>query len=285
MDLTAGKPLSAAVLALLATSTALAQLGDEIPHASYYAAVQALYGGEYRVATRELGRETQHGVRAAQTRWVDSICYFAMYGEVLYHQGRNTEALGQFDQACQLILAYPNWLLQVRFQQNPRLDANRARRVPTWGRSQRTFVIGQFSNTEQVLVGDLDASKTVQQGGVFRTPMLWRVNVVEVMRMSALAIRRRNEILGPLAAQDPINKQLSAALSANNLAPANHWSWAWIDLLRGLAQEGAGKLDEADNLLGRSLVIDGQFDHPLTGVGLMEQGRIAAMQRGNRTTC
>src|SRR5436190_21747492 len=89
MDLTAGKPLSAAVLALLATSTALAQLGDEIPHASYYAAVQALYGGDYRVATRELARETQHGVRAGQTRWVDSICYFAMYGEVLYQQGRN----------------------------------------------------------------------------------------------------------------------------------------------------------------------------------------------------
>jgi hypothetical protein len=282
MDLTAGKPLAAAVLALLATSTALAQLGDEIPHASYYAAVQALYGGEYRVATRELGRETQHGVRAAQTRWVDSICYFAMYGEVLYHQGRNTEALGQFDQACQLILAYPNWLLQVRFQQNPRLDANRARRIPPWGRSQRTFVIGQFPTTEQVLVGDLDANKTLQQGGVFRTPMIWRVNVVEVVRMSALAIRRRNEILGPLAAQDPINKQLSAALSANNLAPANHWSGAWIDLLRGLAQEGAGKLDEADNLLGRSLVIDGQFDHPLTGVGLMEQGRIAAIRGDTR---
>src|SRR6185436_8201466 len=63
-----------------------------------------------------------------------------------------------------------------------------------------------------------------------------------------------------------------------NLAPANHWSVAWIDLLRGLAQEVAGKLDEADMLFGRSLVIDGQFDHPLTCVGLLGQGRIAAIK-------
>ena len=34
MDLTAGKPFAAIVLALLAASTAVAQLGDEIPHAS-----------------------------------------------------------------------------------------------------------------------------------------------------------------------------------------------------------------------------------------------------------
>ncbi len=282
MDLTAGKPLAAVVLALLAASTAVAQLGDEIPRASYYAAVQALYSGEYRTAARELGRETQRGIHTPQTRWIDSICYYAMFGEVLYHQGRNAEALAQFDQACQLLLAYPNWMLQVRFQQNPRPDANRARRAPPWGRSQRTFAFGQFSGTEQVLVGDLDAQRTIQQGGVFRAPMLWRVNVVEVVRMSALAIRRRNEILGPLATQDPINKQLSVALSAGNLSPANHWSAAWVDLLRGLAQSGTGKLDEADNLLGRSLVIDGQFDHPLTCVGLMEQGRIAAIRGDTR---
>jgi hypothetical protein len=282
MDLTAGKPLVALMLALLAASTATAQLGDAIPHSSYYAAVQALYSGDYRSASREFGGETRRAIHTPQSRWIDSICYYAMAGEVLYHQGRTADALAQFDQACEAFLAYPNWLLQVRFQQNLRPDAIRARRTVTWGHSDRTFVIGQFPATEQVLVGDLDASKTLQNGGVFRTPMLWRVNVIEVMRTTALAIRRRNEILGPLAAQDPISRQLSAALSAGNLAPPNHWSIAWIDLLRGLAQEGAGKLDEADMLLGRSLVIDAQFDHPLTGVGLLEQGRIAALRGDTR---
>jgi hypothetical protein len=74
---------------------------------------------------------------------------------------------------------------------------------------------------------------------------------------------------------------LSTALASNKLAPPNHWSNAWIDVLRGLAQVGMGKLDEADMLLGRALVVEGQFDHPLTCVALLEQGRIA-MTKGNQ---
>lgn len=269
-------------LALLAASSAVAQLGDEIPHASYYGAVEAFYAGQYRDAERELRRESQRGVRAAQTHWIDAICYHAMLGEVLYHECRNADALAEFDQACQMLLAYPNWLLQVKFQESQRADPNRLRRAPPWGQSSRTFVLGDFSRSEQVLVGDLDAGLAAQQGGVVRAPMFWRVNVVEIMRASALAIRRRNELLGPLGPQDPLSKQLSAVLSRGNLAPANHWSNAWIDVLRGLAQEGMGKLDEADMLLGRSLVADRQFDHPLTCIALLEQGRIAIARGDSR---
>lgn len=271
------------LLVMLAAGRTSAQLQDAIPHASYFAAAQAFYYGEYRSAERELRREAQHGVRAGQSRWIDSICYHAMLGEALFHEGRNAEALASFDEACQLFAAYPNWLLQVKFQtgpSGPRVDTNRARRVPPWGRSSRNFVLGQFPETEQVLIGDLDANRAFQQGGVVREPMFWRVNVVEIMRMTALAIQRRNEILGPIAPQDAISKQLSAVLTRTNLTQPNHWTIAWIDLLRGLAQEGMGKLDEADLLLNRSLIVNGQLDHPLTGVALLAQGRIAA-KRGD----
>src|SRR5436305_9542569 len=43
MDLKAGNAFAAIVLALLIAATAAAQLGDEIPHGSYYAAVRAVY--------------------------------------------------------------------------------------------------------------------------------------------------------------------------------------------------------------------------------------------------
>jgi hypothetical protein len=280
MGLTARKLAISAALALLATPSASAQLMDAVPHASYYIAVEEFYSGAYRQAERDIRRK--RGVRIGQTNWIDSICFHAILGEVLYQQGRNAEALAEFDQACQVFLAYPNWLLQVKYQSTIgaglRPDPNRSRRVPSWGQSSRTFVIGQFADTEQVLSGDLDAGRVAQQGGVVRVPMYWRVNVVEVLRTTALAIRRRNELLGPLAPNDPISKELSATLARGNLAPANHWSGAWIDLLRGLAQAGMGKLDEADMLLGRSLVVDGRFDHPLTCVALLEQGRIAMVK-------
>ena len=74
----------------------------------------------------------------------------------------------------------------MNFQQPPRPDLNRARRVPPWGQPERQFVIGQFNETEQVLVGELNsAERALRQGGVVRQAMYWRVNVVEVIRMSA----------------------------------------------------------------------------------------------------
>lgn len=274
-----------ALLALLSATSTFAQLMDEIPHAPYYAAVEAFHGGEYKTAERELRREAQRGVRTAQTRWIDSICYHAMLGEVLYQEGRNADALAEFDQACQQFLAYPNWLLQVKFQagaNGPRPDPSRARRAPPWGQSSRSFVLGQFPNNEQVLVGDLDAQRAYQQGGVVREPMFWRVNVVEIMRATALAIRRRTEILGPLSPQDSLSKELSLVLARGGLAPANHWSNAWIDVLHGLAEESVGKLDEAEALLGRALVVSGQLDHPLTPTALLEQGRVAVLKGDQR---
>jgi hypothetical protein len=269
------------VLALL-PSTAWAQLGDDIPRATYFASKDVFYSGEYREAERNLRRE--RGVRAGQSNWIDSICYHAMLGEVLFHEGRNADALAEFDQACQVFLTYPNWLLQVKFQSTAsgmRPDVNRARRVPPWGQSARQFTLGYFPAAEQVLIGDLNANQAYQTGGVVRAPMYWRVNIGEVMRMTALAIRRRNELLGPLAPQDAITKQLSSALASNSLAPTNHWCNSWLDVLRGITQIGMGKLDEADMLLGRSIVVDGLYDHPLTCIALLEQGRIAMAKGDN----
>ena len=286
MDLIARKSLVGVVLSLATAGSSAAQfrpeLSGELPNAAYYLAVHAFYSGEYGDAERALGRETRGGLRIAQARWVDSICYHAMLGEVLYHQGRNAEALAEFDQACELLLAYPNWLLQVKFQRAPQPDLNRLRRPPPWGQSERRFTLGSFPTTEQVLIGDLDANRAFQQGGVAALPMLWRLNAAEVVRTAALAIRRRNELLGPLALHDRISKDLSETFSRGNLAPPNHWSAAWIDLLRGLAQVGVGKLDEADKLIGRSVVIDGGLDHPLTCVALLEQGRLAMMRGDSR---
>ncbi|HEY3394928.1 MAG TPA: hypothetical protein VGK58_19645, partial [Lacipirellulaceae bacterium] len=272
----------AAMMAVLSTTPAVAQVGDDIPRAPYYLAVQTFYSGDYIDAERGLRRETRRGIRTVQARWIDSICYHAMLGEVLYHQGRNREALAEFDQACQILLAYPNWLLQVKFIQPPRPDIARTRRIPPWGRSERQFTLGQFAETEQVFMGELDPRRALQEGGVFRTPMFWRVNAVEVIRTSALAIRRRGELLGPLAAHDRLTKELSDTFARGNLSSPNHWSSAWIDLLRGLTQAGIGKLDEADMLLSRAAVVEGQFDHPLTCVVLLEQGRIAMMRGDGR---
>lgn len=263
------------LLALSVVRPVAAQLGEDIPGGSYWTAVETFYSGDYRNAERAFRREAQRGVQTAQARWIDSICYHAMLGEVLYHEGRNAEALAEFDQACQLLLAYPDWLLRVRFREPPRPDPNLARRVPPWGRSERQTTLGRFPATMLVGTGQINQEDVIRNGGVVQMAQYWRVHAAEIVRTSALAIRRRNELLGPLGKYDPLSKQLSDVFSRGGLAPPNHWSNAWVELQLGLAQAGVDRVPEAMTHLSRALLADGRFDHPLTCVVLLEQGRLA----------
>ena len=97
----------------------------------------------------------------------------------------------------------------------------------------------------RIAIGQLDNSEAYSKGGVVMQPQYWRVNAAEIVRASALAIRRRNQLLGPLGKYDRLSRQLANTLSRGNLVPANHWSIAWIDILNGIAQEGVGNVDEA----------------------------------------
>ena len=243
-----------------------------MPNPAYYAAVNEFYRGQYRDAERAFQRMTRSGVQAGQARWIDAICYHAMYGEVLYHEGRNAEALQAFDQACLMLLTYPDFLKQVRFD-DPRPEANPSRAQAPWGPGTRPMALGDYPQTMPVAVGSITgANEALQRGGTFLQAQYWRVNVTEVIRAAALAMRRRNELLGPLAKYDRISKELATTMSRSDLAPANHWSLAWTELLAGIAKAGIGDAAEAKTRLDRALVVSGTFDHPLTGVALLGAG-------------
>lgn len=257
---------------------AVAQLRDSIPSQAYYIGIEALYSGQFRDAqrtfTRGLRGATKTLYQGATIYWVDAICYHAMLGETYYHWGQPEAALEQFNLACSLYLEYPRWMLRVQFDQSPTLDANLARMQVPWGASGRRVVPGRFQRPMSVARGQLDQSQAVQQGGVVQQPELWPVDVIEVARCTALAIRRRNELLGPLGPHDAISKRLVVSLSRGG-APPNHWSGCWVDVQRGLAHAGVGENEQALQYLSRGTLAAGQFDHPLTSVALLEQGRLA----------
>jgi len=253
---------------------------NTIPSQTYYAGIEELYRGEYRDAESAFGYELRGSIKiGVTTRWIDAICYHTMLGETYYQQGRPAEALDQFDQACAMFLQYPKWMLQVKFE-NPRPDSNRLRKPIPWGASGRQFTLGKFSDQMQILQGDLySGNRAVQQGGVVQQAQYWRLDVVEIIRATALSIRRRNELLGPLAPDDTMTRALAGAFSRGT-APPNHWSKAWVELLKGLAYVGQGKIDLAQKSLSRAERVAGQYDHPLTCVALLEQGRLA-MEKGD----
>ena len=265
---------------LVLHSAAQAQRPGGTPSIAYYEGIERLYEGDYRDAQRIFRNEARSAIKIGVTgRWVDSIAYHAMWGEVLYQQGQPRLALEQFNTALSLFLEHPKWLLKVNFKQAPRPDTNRARRPIPWGKSGRTFTHASLPTQMLVSQGDLlSGNRAAQKGGVVQSLQLWKVDVIEIIRTTTLAIRRRNELLGPLAKHDDISRELVAALTG--AAPPNHWSKAWVDLQIGVAYLGEGKVDLARKRLARAERLAGQFDHPLTCVAMLEQGRLE-MEVGN----
>ncbi|MEZ6072162.1 MAG: tetratricopeptide repeat protein [Pirellulales bacterium] len=85
-------------------------------------------------------------------------------------------------------------------------------------------------------------------------------------------------MLGKLAVEDDLTNQVLTLLKQRPASP-NHWSAVWIDTLLGLAHQMAGEDDKAEQVLKRSLVADGRYDHPLTATVLLELGKLA-LRRG-----
>ncbi|MEM9656810.1 MAG: CHAT domain-containing protein [Planctomycetota bacterium] len=254
--------------------SAHAQIGS-VPGPSHYVGVERLYEGDYRDAYRTFLREVRTGgvQIGVQTKWVDSICYHAMLGETLYQWGRLPEALEQFDAACGLYLQYPNWLLRVNFDQSlPRQVGVAQRRGAPWGMPTRQSVRADYSESMLVAIGQIDNSQAIR-GGVVQGPQYWRADVVEILRCLALSMRRRNELLGPLGEHNDLSKDLAAELARGGARP-NHWSNAWLDVLRGVAHAGVGETQRALQFLNRGLLVSGRLDHPLTCVALLEQGLV-----------
>jgi hypothetical protein len=171
---------------------------------------------------------------------------------VLYHQGRNAEALAAFDQACLMLLSYPDFMRRVTFD-DPRPDGNQQRVQVPWGPGTRPVTLGNYPRTMQIAMGSMTgAQDALQRGGTFLQPQYWRLNVAEVIRTAALAMRRRNEILGPRGKHDRISKELAATMSRRNLTVANHWSQGWTELLAGIGKAGVGDAAEAKARLERA---------------------------------
>ena len=245
-----------------------------VPSARYFAAFDLLLDGEYREALKVFEEESRGAIRTPQARWIDSICYHTMQGECCYALGLLDVALSHYTAAIQLYLSYPDFLMRVQFPKTLGPASSQNFRPCPWGASSRRSVPAQFPTEMLIGVGRLNNLEVLRQGGVVQLPELRPIRVQEVVRTLAWAIRRRTELLGPLTPHDRLTSELLAVLSRSP-APPNHWSQAWIDVPHALALIAAGKAAEAIPLLNRSLVVLGQYDHPLTPMGLLELGRLA----------
>jgi len=260
-----------------AAQAPLPREGRAVPRDAYFTALAPFYAGQYKTALRAFGDAASGGVRSTEGRWVDSICYHTMIAECYYHMGDLASALEQHEAALKLFLAHRDWMLNVEFPLAIGPSASTVRGQVNWGASARRSQLGQLPDTMLSRQGRVNNDQVLRGGGVIVAPQLFPLRVTEVVRCIALSLYRRNELLGPACAHDPLTAQLVTTLSGFP-APPNHWSQRWIDAQLGLAYAGAGKTAEAIQHLQRSLLIGEEFDHPLTGIALLELGRLALAQ-------
>jgi tetratricopeptide (TPR) repeat protein len=260
---------------------ARAQVGQpirrEYPPQSYYVSLAFFEEGEFTDAAKAFRSTARSGVRSSEGRWVDSICYHAMIGECLYQMGDLRSALDQYTAALNLYVGYSNWMLRVDFPLMLEPESRTMTRPVTWGSTTRRAVIGRFNDLYPVLQGNLNPANVLRQGGVFAAPEFWLINAHEIARCTALAIRRRTEIMGIACRYDPLTTRLSQALQVRPARP-NHWSQAWVSVLLGLAHAAEGNAAQAAEELQKGISAGGQYDHPLTATALLELGKLALQQ-------
>lgn len=256
----------------MTSRTAFSQLRDTraVPGNDYLISFNPFYSGEYRTAVKAFRSAARGGVKSPDLRWVDAVCYDTMMGECFYHMGDLRTALESYNSALRIFLANTDWLKRLRYptQVQPKQPARLS-----WGPPKRQTIPGNFPDTILSQQTALNAQALTQNNLIIQQSQLFPLRAIEILRCTALALARRNELLGPISVQDSLASQMERRLSVRTTAP-NHWARPILDVPLGLAKAGAGMEDEALQILQRATA-SGKLDHPLTARALIEIGKLA----------
>jgi len=247
--------------------------GQTVPSPAFDMTFAALAAGDFSGGLELATREYKGGMRVGAKRWIDSIAAATAVGECHYELGGLREAVGAYDEALLLSAALGDWLLAVQFPPQ-RLRPQGGPRVATWGRSGRNVQPAALPGTVSIRQGGVDPQRVLQQGGVLTGPVDLPVRPHEIMRSLVIALYRRGVILGELGREGAAIEEAVKALSRRP-APPNHYSQSWIDVALGTALWSQGKIEQAQPLLNRGLLVESELDHPLAAWALIVLGRIA----------
>lgn len=241
------------------------------PHLSYFDCFANYYDGAHRDAYDAFRNEAKHGRKVPEV-WIDAICGHTMAGQVSEQLGHLPEALEHYNAAIQLALTYPGWRNRMQFPESlPLVTQMQDLQLP-WGPGLRTPEAVRMPFSMPFFEGTLDNEKAVLQGGVITPPKYVQVSAHEIVRCTAIALRKRKELLGPLSRHDPLSRRVLATF---NRVPAQHWAQLYGDIELGMAYRGMNRDPQAQTLFQRAALIDGHLEHPLSGLCFLELGRMA----------
>ena len=247
--------------------------GRTVPSQAYDLAQKALASGNFTDALEFAEREYNGCLKFGADRWIDSTAAAAIVGECLFETGRYREAIGFYNEAIIRVSSHGNWLQDIRFPSQP-LHLRNSRPQQLWGQSPRAIKLSDLPDRMPIRLGTSDPQGVLQGGGVLAAPIDYPLRAHEIMRSLAISLYRRADLLGPMARDGQALEAVSAWLQQRP-APQNHFSQQWIDVCLGIVYWSQARNEQALPLLNRGLLLEAQFDHPLTPWALLVGGRIA----------
>jgi hypothetical protein len=251
--------------------------GQQLPHRDYYVGFADLHEGEFRSALRRFNSAFRSAFRVGDARYLDSVCILTMMGECHYRVGDHQTALQMYNDALTLYLGLEGqrWQANIRLPAVIQTDTNAVQRARvTWGKSQRNAQIANVPDTISVVRKQLANGIALENGGVFDPSELRQVNVVEVLRCTALAIHRRRQISGVTGRYDPFSKRLMDGLKKSSAGNGTLMG-ALNGVVYGMALSAIGEQRKAAAILISALQIRGGSDHPLTPLALAELAHLS----------
>ncbi len=269
--------LLALICLLGSPANLLAQATPELPRTEYYVARDLYDAGNINEATEGFRVAVNRGHQLKGQRWIDCVPPLVMLGECYFQQGAIAQALEQYDAALMVTLTYPNWADAMRAPESPQELPSDAKSI-SWFKLNRVAGLVRVPHVMHVSV---DPTQARTKDGVLVTggSAIMRLDVSEVLRCQAIALRRRVELLGPMAPYSPLTAPIVQAFAR---APQHDSRWiqtAWKSL-HGLALHAAGNRQQAATQLALGISLDNKFDYFLTAPTLLSLAALD-IEQGN----
>jgi hypothetical protein len=214
----------------------------------------------------------QHGIDA-----VPSLC---RNGQALYHAGDLPAALSNLNAGLSLAYATRYWTAYINDIPTTLRPIELADGRIAWVSEQRVSRLAVYPDAWPVAIGTqalLVETQDPDRRLALTYEMIW-IDAIEMFYSQAMALRLRNELLGPLTEHYPLTAQLESMYSSIR-SDMPEILQRCQNVCNAIAMRGLRRSEiQVRNLLEQNLTLDSGFDHPLTSIALLELANIAISQ-------
>lgn len=257
-------------------------VNSQMPPQAYYAALEFYRDGDIENAMEALEQARRATRTEVNGKWIDAIPVQALAAECYWQLGDLEACQAASDEAIRIAVRNRGWLSRIRWDQ---LQANRAIVAPTRSLWPGAAAVNQLPLPGRLsfMSGEMITEQRLQQGGVIEPPSIQKIDGIEIMRGLAMIGYRRRVVMGPLAQEDTMSRELLEATkypAGLNVALAQ----GLISAMRGAEYLAIGEDKTVMDRAGKYGLLGGAA-HPLTPILLLGEMRVAARgdEQGNLT--